>query len=296
MRPGRRPLGWEDDGSEEYRTDVAPLRRITAALSRHLLEPIAEELRQYRDVVLMPNDLLFALPIHALTLGDGTAPPRFLADTHRVSYLTRRHLAEIDRPSQSSADRSLLAFGNPDGTLPAATQEVRALQVVRGANVRVLVGDGATKAAFKELAPQFGDLHLATHGVLDPERPGESHLVMASEGAEADRLDVREISGLRLRNALAVLSACETAVGEVTPGAALITLAGAFSQAGARSIVASLWPVADGPTRDFMVAFHRALLKGGRAEALHTAQGTLIRGPKTAHPFYWAAFILLGRR
>jgi len=296
VRPGGRPLGWEDDGSDDHRAHVEPLRRITAALSRHLLEPIADELQQYRDVVVMPNDLLFALPIHALTLDRENGPPRFMADTHRVSYLTRRHLAEIDRPSLSSADRSLLALGNPDGTLPAASQEVRALQVVRGTRARVLVGAEATKIAFMELAPQFGDLHLATHGVLDSERPGESHLVMAGEGAEALRLDVREISGLRLRNALAILSACETAVGELTPGAALITLAGAFSQAGARSIVASLWPVADVATRDFMVAFHRALLRDGRADALHTAQRTLIRRPETAHPFYWASFILLGRR
>ena len=119
---------------------------------------------------------------------------------------------------------------------------------------------------------------------------------LASDATDLGLLDVKEISGLQLRNALAVLSACETAVGEQTPGAALITLAGAFSQAGARSIVASLWPVSDEPTRDFMVTFHGALLTSGRADAIQAAQRLLIRSPATAHPFYWAAFILLGRR
>ena len=51
-----------------------------------------------------------------------------------------------------------------------------------------------------------------------------------------------------------------------------MTLAAAFSQAGSQSIVASLWKVSDVATRDFMVAFHRALAPAGRAGALQQAQ------------------------
>jgi CHAT domain-containing protein len=93
-----------------------------------------------------------------------------------------------------------------------------------------------------------------------------------------------------------VLSACETAVGEQVPGAALTTLAAAFSQAGAQTIVASLWKVNDETTRDFMVAFHRGLGTSGRAAALHQAQLDILRKPQTAHPYYWAPFILIGAR
>ena len=114
---------------------------------------------------------------------------------------------------------------------------------------------------------------------------------------EADRrLGIDEIAGLSLRRGTVVLSACETAVGEQVPGAALITLAAAFSQAGAQSIVASLWAVNDAATRDFMVAFHRAFLTLGRAAALQQAQLALLRNPGTAHPYYWAPFILIGAR
>ena len=113
----------------------------------------------------------------------------------------------------------------------------------------------------------------------------------------SQRLSVVEIAGLSLaRNSLAILSACETALGEQVPGAALITLAAAFSQAGAQSIVASLWKVNDAATRDFMVTFHRALGSTGRAAALQQAQLAVLRNPATAHPFYWAPFILIGAR
>jgi CHAT domain-containing protein len=95
---------------------------------------------------------------------------------------------------------------------------------------------------------------------------------------------------------MAILSACETAVGEQVPGAALMTLAAAFSQAGAQSILASLWKVEDRATRDFMVVFHRALPAAGRAGALQQAQRAVLADPATAHPYYWAPFILIGAR
>jgi CHAT domain-containing protein len=133
--------------------------------------------------------------------------------------------------------------------------------------------------------------------VLDAERPERSYLLMAGADEASQRLSVAEIASLSLgRNGLAVLSACETALGEQVPGAALTTLAAAFSQAGAQSVVASLWKVNDETTRHFMVAFHRALATSGRAAALQQAQLTILRTQATAHPFYWAPFILIGAR
>lgn len=77
---------------------------------------------------------------------------------------------------------------------------------------------------------------------------------------------------------------------------ALITLAAAFSQAGAHAIVASLWKVNDAATRDSMVAFYRALPAVGRAAALQRAQLTVLKNPLTANPHYWAPFIPMGAR
>ncbi len=120
---------------------------------------------------------------------------------------------------------------------------------------------------------------------------------MAGKDEESQRLSIAEIAGLRLSlNGMAILSACETAVGEQVPGAALITLSAAFSQAGSQSIMASLWKVADVATRDLMIALHGALSKVGRATALQQVQLAVLKNPQTAHPFYWAPFILIGAR
>jgi CHAT domain-containing protein len=290
-----RHLAWADDGSEAWRGQVAPLRRATATLAQHLLEPIAAELDAHPDLVVVPNDLLLYLPIHALTRASPDGTPRFLAETHRVSYVTQLELFDLLAPPPSTTDAPLLAFANPDGTLPAASLEVRALRGIRPMTT-ALEGAQATKAAFLARAGRFPDFHLATHGVLDPRRPEDSYLLLAGADEASQRLGIDEISGLSLGRGLAILSACETAVGEQVPGAALITLAAAFSQAGAQSVIASLWKVNDRATRDFMVALHTALHKGSRAAALQHAQRAVLGAGRTAHPFYWAPFVLIGAR
>jgi len=186
-------------------------------------------------------------------------------------------------------------LANPDGSLPAASREVRELRRIRP-TITALDGAEATKERFLDLAGQFPDLHLATHGILDKGRSELSYLLMAGADEESQRLGIDEIAGLRLKRGMAVLSACDTAVGEQVPGAALITLAAAFSTAGAHAIVASLWQVNDASTRDFMVAFYKALPTLGRAAALQQGQLTVLRNPATANPHYWAAFILIGAR
>jgi len=290
-----RRLPWADDGSEQYRKEVAPLKELTGKLAAHLLGPIEAELQAHRNLILIPNDFLLYFPFHALTRRQPDGSVAFLAETHAVSYLTQLELVDLLAPGKPASNAPLLALANPDGTLPAASREVHALLQLR-TGVTALEGSRATKAEFLRLAPQFPDLHMATHGVLDPQRPELSYLLMAGADEASQRLGIGEIAGLRLANGLAILSACETALGEQVPGAALITLAAAFSQAGAQAILASLWKVNDAATRDFMVAFHRALPGGGNVAALQQAQLAVLRNPPTAHPYYWAPFILIGAR
>lgn len=290
------PLPWKDDGSEAYHRDVAPLKELSRKLAAYLLAPIEAELRTHQELILIPNDLLLYLPIHALTREQPDGSLRFLVETHRISYLTQLELVDLVNPGKPALNAPLLALANPDGSLPAASREIRELSRVRP-SVTTLDGSQATKAAFLNLAAKFPDLHLATHGFLDPKRPELSYLLMAGDEESNMRLGIDEIAGLSLQpNGLAILSACETALGEQVPGAALITLAAAFSQAGSQSILASLWKVNSATTRDLMVTFHRSLPAAGRAAALQEAQISILKNPMTIHPYYWAPFILIGAR
>src|SRR5262249_27155466 len=122
-------------------------------------------------------------------------------------------------------------------------------------------------------------------------------------------LTAQEIYSWQLDADLVVLSACRSAGGLIT-GDGMATFARAFIYAGASSIVASLWDVADEPTNRLLPAFYRTWLGGAtKARALRSAQLELIRALRTGtvqvdtpagrvalpeQPLFWAGFALIG--
>ncbi len=219
-------------------------------------------------------------------------------------------------------------------------------------HVTTLSSSRATEAAVRQQAPSHRYLHLATHGFFAPQEL-RSALAALSQGDKQDtgnlftRRDVAGfhpglLSGLVLAGAneapqpgqddgiltalevealdlsgveLAVLSACETGLGEEAGGEGLLGLQRAFQLAGARSVVASLWQVDDKATRELMVRFYEGLWdkKLSKLEALRQAQLWMLREgagrgmvdvrlPKDRlpiedgrlAPYYWAAFSLSG--
>lgn len=113
---------------------------------------------------------------------------------------------------------------------------------------------------------------------------------------EDGRLEARELINLDLKIDTTVLSACETARGQIEPGEGIIGLTWTFFVAGSSAIVVSQWKVNSGSTTDLMHEFHRNMLKPGipKAQALRMAGLKVRRSALYEHPFYWAPFILVG--
>jgi CHAT domain-containing protein len=171
----------------------------------------------------------------------------------------------------------------------------------KSADVAVYLRDEATEENVKNSAAVGGSrrIHFATHGAISDERPQYSGLMLtlSESGKEDGLLQVYEIFNLKLNAELVVLSACETGLGKELRGEGVLGLARAFMYAGATSIVASLWRVADRSTADLMIGFYRELDRGAhKAEALRRAKLELIRGGRYGHPYYWASFILIGEQ
>ncbi|WP_264323770.1 CHAT domain-containing tetratricopeptide repeat protein [Romeriopsis navalis] len=116
-------------------------------------------------------------------------------------------------------------------------------------------------------------------------------------GAEDGVLTALEMSNLRLQGTqLVVLSACETAVGDVANGEGVYGLRRALVLAGAESQVISLWKVDDQGTKDLMVDYYNNLMqKQGRSGALRQVQLAALQSQQYRHPFFWAAFIPSGQ-
>ena len=223
--------------------------------------------------------------------------------------------------------------------LKGTAREVREVAAQwSGSPAEILEGRAASERAFKREAPGHRVIHLATHGFfLDDAcspRPGTrsvgglsastprkvksplsdnplllSGLAMAGANRrgiagpedEDGILTAEEVAGLNLSGVeWAVLSACDTGLGEIRAGEGVFGLRRAFQVAGVRTVIMSLWSVDDDATRLLMRALYRGRLQRSlpTAEALQAASLTVLRDRRargqSTHPFYWGAFVAAG--
>ncbi len=191
--------------------------------------------------------------------------------------------------------------------LPGTRAELTALAALLGADDTALrLGPDATEAQVK--AADLSDVDIiafATHGLLADALPGlrEPALVFTPprRASEADDalLTATEASALTLNASLIILSACDTAASDGTPGAeGLSGLAQAFIYAGARALLVSHWPVDDSAAPRLTTGMVREMQAGApRAQALRASTLALIgatANPALAHPRFWAPFVLVG--
>jgi len=142
-------------------------------------------------------------------------------------------------------------------------------------------------------------IHVATHGLLNAERPQFTGVVLSLVGNKTHDgfLRTDEVFNLRLGSPLVMLSACETGLGKEKRGEGVMGLARAFMYAGSPTVGVSLWSVADKSTADLMTDFYKRLLATEgttSSSALRGAQLAMITGKKYSAPFYWAPFVLVG--
>jgi CHAT domain-containing protein len=215
-----------------------------------------------------------------------------------AQYLATAESAEPPILAQREATRGGTALAR----LPLSAREAQVIAGLVPESERfVAVGfDASRDAVLRTNLEDYRIVHFATHGLIDPRYPDLSSLALSQFDSTGTRtngfLRLPDIYGLRLNADLVVLSACETALGRDIRGEGLLGLTQGFLYAGAKSLVASLWPVADRATAELMARFYDNALKQGMrpAEALRRAQLSIAAEPRWRDPYYWSAFVLLG--
>jgi CHAT domain-containing protein len=248
-----------------------------------LLAPTAEWSSEYERLVIVPHGALHQVPFAALHDGRGYLVERFEV----VTAPSASSLWFCLRPRSRHTSRALVVADNAGGALPGAVAEAQAVADLFSGEC--LLGDRVTLANVRQHAPEADIIHLATHGVARLDLPLFSYLRLADEHLSA--LDCFE---LELDCALVTLSACESGRGVVAAGDEQIGLPRAFLYAGARSVLHSLWRIDDRATQMLMRHFYTDLRAGrGRGASLRNAQIAALRS-QDAHPFQWAAMVLVG--
>jgi len=142
-------------------------------------------------------------------------------------------------------------------------------------------------------------IHIATHGVINEEKPKLSGIIFAApenDSSEDGVLYSGEIYNLRLNADLVVLSACETGLGTIVKGEGILGFTRGFMYSGAQNLLVSLWQVADKSTAELMIQFYRNIFKKqSYPSALRNAKLAMIKNGKYAHPVEWSPFVLTGK-
>jgi CHAT domain-containing protein/HEAT repeat protein len=260
-------------------------------LYRLLIEPVESELKGIDYVGIIPNQQLYYLPFSTLRKKDDT---KYLFETYKIFFMNSTSLLGIvgqQKLKCNMKNATFSAYANADGSLPEAENEIKTISALY-TKPNVFYKDEAKK---EKVISTTGCkiLQFATHGVTFQNEPTNSYLVLAPKG-EQGKLTVEEVWGLDLKDCpLVILSACETAEGELIAGDEVVSLAFGFIYAGSSSCAATLWRVESQSTGMIMEEFHKSLKQNkSRIESLQDAMKKVKE--KYPHPFYWSPFVLLG--
>jgi len=271
-----------------------------AELDRLLLAPVrdAGALRGVSRLFVVPHGALTVLPFAVLW---NEASGRFLVEDFVVSYLPA--VAAMNAPGLGDAAPPLeppSVFAPLPDSLPGTVREARAIaRLFPGTRIRL--GRSSTEDDVRRALEAGVPVHLASHGSQNPQNPLFSRMIVGRSGEHASgrdgRLEVHEILGIHTASPLVFLSGCETGLLDAgqqpfVRGMDEASLAQAFLIAGAATIVATLWPVADAAAAEFTEHFYRHLKTGlPPAEALTLAQRD---GLGTRSGLGWAAYTAWG--
>jgi CHAT domain-containing protein len=263
-----------------------------------LIRPAEADLARDRieTLVFVLDGWFRSIPMAALYDGQ-----RYLIESYSLALSPGLQLLP---EGSASKELNILAAGLTEArqgfpALPGVQEEVKT--IAAEVKAQVLLDGQFTQASFQEQldATSFPVVHIATHGQFSS-NPEETFLLTWD-----DRIDVKDFDRI-LQNPergtnrsidLLVMSACQTAAGDRR---ATLGLAGLALRSGARSTLASLWAVSDNSTAQLMSEFYHQLAQQGvqpnitKAQALRQAQLSLLKNPQYNHPYYWAAFVLIG--
>ena len=270
---------------------------LTESLYDWLVRPFEGELAasEVETLVFVPDGVLRNVPMGSLHTGD-----HYLIEDYAIALSPGLELLPPQLGQQP--DGGILLAGLTESrqgfnALPFVSSEVDRIDSQYSSR-RLLDGEFTTTALEDAVGDDpFPIVHLATHGQFT------SSLDRTFLLTWDERLDINGLRSLVVARDfsrsrpidLLVLSACETAMGDRH---AALGLAGVATRAGARSTLATLWQVNDSATSVLMEQFYSNLKVEGitKAEALREAQLSILQDEsgELEHPFYWAAFVMVG--
>lgn len=273
--------------------DLRPNQQLYDWLIRPL-EPTLKS-NSIETLVFVLDSGLRGIPI--ATLHDGK---QYLLENYNIALLPSLRLLSSNKNANFTLQQAntlvggLIEARQGFDALPGVEQEVQ--NITERFPSEVLLNENFTPSNLqtKLSHTRFPIVHLATHAQFSS-KAEDTFLLTWDDRINVKNLDqlLRETEEQIQPIELLVLSACQTATGD---DRAPLGLAGVAVRSGAKSTLATLWPVNDESTSLLMAAFYSAFNQPGvsKAQAIRQAQLTLFHNPNYQHPYYWGPFVLIG--
>jgi CHAT domain-containing protein len=268
-----------------------------------LILPIKDKLDKNKQIVIIPDKILFRLPFDTLY------SDKYFLEDYTISYSPSANVFLNCTNKAKGFDlgnsETLLSIGNPHfkvneyknlEDLPSAKDEAKEIAPLYK-NSKILVENQATKEAFKANLQNADVIHFAGHYIVEEKNSLLSSLVLAGETKEeSDLANYEIISENFSQTRLIILSACETGIETYYNGEGMMGASRTFLAKNVPLVIASQWKVETKASKKLMVHFHqlRKNEKLSTAEALRQAQLTMLKEENYNQPYYWAAFTTLG--
>lgn len=278
----------------------------TAAVQLYqlLLQPVIDKIKDKKQLVIIPYNEISYVPFELLKDDKSGS---LLLNRFAISYNYSANFLFDEDAGKGGAYHvlAMAPFSGKDNApliLPALTSSGAETANLPG---KQLTGNAATRAQFIALSGQYPVIHLATHAVANDKDPLGCYIEFYGEKNDPDslhRLYEKEIYNLDMKSArLVILSACETGNGLLVNGEGIESLSRAFSYAGCKSVITSLWKADDAATGFIMKQLHVYLQRGyAKDEALQQAKIDYLNSSSIEDrykaPSYWAHLILIGNR
>ncbi|NMG11020.1 hypothetical protein DP117_30760 [Brasilonema sp. UFV-L1] len=303
----RNILSTSNPDAQELKENGQRILPIFGQLYNWLIKPFETELsaHEIKNLVFVLNGQLQRVPMAALYDGQ-----QYLIEKYSIALVPSLQLVNSKPLKQKQL--KVLAAGISEQIkvqeeiFPALTNVPRELNEIKEAfpsSLKLLNKEFTAKTIQNQMKFNFPIVHLATHGLFSSNP--EKNFIITGDGKS---ISINELSALLTKAEknleLLVLSACETATGDER---AVLGLAGVAVRSGARSTLATLWPVGDASTAQVMGKFYQDLKKPGekKSDALRVAQLSLIESLRAKppfeelkalppHPYYWASYVLVG--
>jgi tetratricopeptide (TPR) repeat protein len=247
---------WQAMRGDVRQRAVDALRIVSESpLFAEIAQQVVTRLDPGSTILLTVDDALANLPLHIASVND-----QAWCDVMPICRLPAVGVLRFTPPSRVWSGKSLVA-GDSRDDLPGAAAECR--QAASHLGAQPLIGESCTLTAVRETltGADLDIVHLAVHGRGDYRRGGRASLLFADGAGGMEWVPFDELARLPFHCDLIILSGCSTAVGGPRNGSGLYGVAEAAAEAGAVSVIASLWPVGDANAATFMATFYDELAR-----------------------------------